>query len=136
MKSPLYFWLHRTKVRWRFRKILWPSQNIWALLVIDRSDLECQVISNVDNLFWLAKKMLNTKLVFVHWTVNRKNETNVIKNCSKEICFIKLDRDMPTQPILSKVMRVRNFPFCYPIFLPELAFLHDYIWCFAYNPEG
>ena len=27
------FWLalHRTKVRWRFRKISWPSQNIWTL---------------------------------------------------------------------------------------------------------
>ena len=23
--------LHRTKVRWRFCKILWPSQNIWTL---------------------------------------------------------------------------------------------------------
>jgi hypothetical protein len=22
--------LHRTKVKWRFRKILWPSQNIWT----------------------------------------------------------------------------------------------------------
>ena len=33
-KSPPYFWqvLHRTKVRWRFRKILWPSQNIWTLI--------------------------------------------------------------------------------------------------------
>ena len=32
-KSSSYFWLalHRTKVRWRFRKILWPSQNIWTL---------------------------------------------------------------------------------------------------------
>ena len=25
---------HRTKVRWRFRKILWPSQNIWTLFII------------------------------------------------------------------------------------------------------
>ena len=32
-KSSPYFWLalHRTKVRWRFRKILWFSQNIWTL---------------------------------------------------------------------------------------------------------
>ena len=31
-KSSPYFWLalNRTKVRWRLRKILWPSQNIWA----------------------------------------------------------------------------------------------------------
>ena len=36
VKSPPHFWLalHRTKVRWRFRKILWPSQNIWTLLQI------------------------------------------------------------------------------------------------------
>ena len=29
-----YFWLalHGTKVRWRFRKYLWPSQNTWLLL--------------------------------------------------------------------------------------------------------
>ena len=33
-KSSPNFWLalHRTKVMWRFRKILWPSQNIWTLL--------------------------------------------------------------------------------------------------------
>jgi hypothetical protein len=31
-KSSPYFWLalHRTKVRWRFDKFLWPSQNIWT----------------------------------------------------------------------------------------------------------
>ena len=31
----ILFWiaLHRTKVRWRFRKILWPSQNIWTLYI-------------------------------------------------------------------------------------------------------
>ena len=33
MKYPLYIWLtlHRTDLRWRFCKILWPSQNIWTL---------------------------------------------------------------------------------------------------------
>ena len=32
-KSSPYFWmcLLWSKVRWRFRKILWPSQNIWTL---------------------------------------------------------------------------------------------------------
>ena len=29
--SPYFYALHRTKVRGRFRKILWPSQNIWTL---------------------------------------------------------------------------------------------------------
>ena len=33
VKSSPYFWLYvlRSKVRWRFCKILWPSQNIWTL---------------------------------------------------------------------------------------------------------
>ena len=26
-----WHYIHRTKVRWRFRKIVWPSQNIWTL---------------------------------------------------------------------------------------------------------
>ena len=32
-----YFWLalHRTKVRWRFRKILWPSQNIFNQILTE-----------------------------------------------------------------------------------------------------
>ena len=32
-KSPLHICLQyiQTKVRWRFRKILWPSQNMWTL---------------------------------------------------------------------------------------------------------
>ena len=34
-KSPPYFCLQyiQTKVRWRFCKILWPSQNIWTLTI-------------------------------------------------------------------------------------------------------
>ena len=33
LQSSPYFWLavQRTKVRWRFHKILWASQNIWTL---------------------------------------------------------------------------------------------------------
>ena len=33
VKHPPYIWLtlHRTKVRWRFRRILWPFQNKWTL---------------------------------------------------------------------------------------------------------
>ena len=47
-KSSLNFWLQyiRSKVRGRFRKILWPSQNIWTLAVTvtisnGNSSLEC-----------------------------------------------------------------------------------------------
>ena len=37
MKSLPYIWLlqHRTNLRWRFRKILWPSQNVWNLKVMN-----------------------------------------------------------------------------------------------------
>ena len=31
MKSPPYFCLQYIQTRWRYRKILWPSQNIWTL---------------------------------------------------------------------------------------------------------
>ena len=32
LTSPTFDWhYNRTKVRWRFRKILWPSHNIWTL---------------------------------------------------------------------------------------------------------
>ena len=33
-KSPPYFWLalQRTNISWRFRKILWPSENRWTLI--------------------------------------------------------------------------------------------------------
>ena len=36
-ESSPHFWLalHRTKVRWIFRKILWPSQNIWTLTTLN-----------------------------------------------------------------------------------------------------
>ena len=39
MKSSPYFWHYvlLSKLRWRFRKILWPSQNIWTLKLVLRS---------------------------------------------------------------------------------------------------
>ena len=39
MKYPPYFWLalHRTKLRGRFCKIMWPSQNGWTLLADHRT---------------------------------------------------------------------------------------------------
>ena len=47
----LYFWqaLHRTKVRWRFHKILWPSQNKWTVfkIVLPSSIFCSQIQSNI-----------------------------------------------------------------------------------------
>ena len=34
-----YIAMHRTEVRWRFRKILLPSQNIWTLLTLFLNEL-------------------------------------------------------------------------------------------------
>ena len=47
-KSPPHFWLalHRTKVWWRFRKILWPSQNIRTL------KLMMKIVASWNNLAW------------------------------------------------------------------------------------
>ena len=46
-KSSPYFWLalHRTKVRWRFRKILWPSQNMYMNFKV----------ANFSNVPWISK---------------------------------------------------------------------------------
>ena len=40
-KSSPYFWLalNRTKVKWRFCKVLWSSQNIWTSNSINKSNL-------------------------------------------------------------------------------------------------
>ena len=32
--TKIWLLLHRTNLRWRFCKILWPSQNIWTLLLL------------------------------------------------------------------------------------------------------
>ena len=55
-KSPNYFWLalHRTKVRWRFRKILWPSQNIWTLFEKNNQNMEVKIFQS----FLKVKKLL------------------------------------------------------------------------------
>ena len=57
-KCPPYFWLalHRTKVRWRFRKILWPSQNIWTLSNIRR--LRRHNLKELVNLFSCTHKTI------------------------------------------------------------------------------
>ena len=40
--SVISLWLlHRTNLRWRFRKILWPSQNIWTLITLLKSPELC-----------------------------------------------------------------------------------------------
>ena len=45
-KSSPYIWplLHRTTLRWRFHKNLWPSQNIWTLLTF------CKII-NINTIY-------------------------------------------------------------------------------------
>ena len=45
-----WHYISRTKVRWRFRKILWPSQNIWTLWWC-----KCYFI-NILTPMWPAKK--------------------------------------------------------------------------------
>ena len=58
-KSSPYFWLalHRTKVRWKFRKILWPSQNIWTLQLFAST-------SRFGGKFIYALHVIGNKLVF------------------------------------------------------------------------
>ena len=44
-KSSPYFWLapHRSKVRWRFLKIMWPSHNIWILPLTSKGCEETKI---------------------------------------------------------------------------------------------
>ena len=53
-KSPPYFCLQyiKTKVGWRFHKILWPSQNIWTLYFIDNLQIfTCQIYLDPHTMF-------------------------------------------------------------------------------------
>ena len=65
-KSPPYFWLalHWIKVRWRFRKMLWPSKNIWTLHRIMTSVAEFCVISQIHIEFfgWMSSSKSKTSL--------------------------------------------------------------------------
>ena len=63
-KSSPYFWLalHRTKVRGRCCKILWPSQNIWTLKIT-------------------APKLLNLQ-PFFFWKFVRGTNGILLQNCS------------------------------------------------------
>ena len=52
VKFSPYFWLQyiQSKVRWRFRKIFWPSQNIWTLWDFDKS------INSTNKVYWTFLK--------------------------------------------------------------------------------
>ena len=60
-KSSPYFWLalHRTKVRWRFCIMLWPSQNIWTLF---SADLE---VSQKIMTFALCISQVNSSIIIL-----------------------------------------------------------------------
>ena len=65
MKSPPYFWmaLQRTKVSWRFQKILWPSQNIWTLPKI-------VLTFHFWKICWCIRTVLNTALTSFCFVTN------------------------------------------------------------------
>ena len=59
LRNLLQFWLalNRTKVRWRFRKILWPSQIMWTLFVM--------IFCNPSNTFDNKKRKEETRLALI-----------------------------------------------------------------------
>ena len=77
-KSSPYFWLalHKTKVRWRFCNILWPSQNIWTLnqifwayfchkhcVILFEHFLQCiELKCSLSHSLWLQHNIANWKL--------------------------------------------------------------------------
>ena len=59
--------LHRTKVRRRFLKILWPSQNIWTLMIIKVNfepllGVLVKFLLQFDEFFWNFLKKLRAHL--------------------------------------------------------------------------
>ena len=76
-KSSHYFWLalHRTKVRWRFRKILPPSQNIWTLIVYQFREVGMSKIL-VETLF-LKLFNLCTSYMYFQWKIDRRSQSSV-----------------------------------------------------------
>jgi hypothetical protein len=78
-KSPPYFWLalHRTKVRWRFHKILWPSQNIWTLkdthnfklyrLLKKLPQISLVLINKINFKKWSVTKIIFISNQAFHW---------------------------------------------------------------------
>ena len=93
-KSSPYFWLalHRTKVRWRFRKILWPSQNIWTLI-----EILLQKKSQWDMKGWVNKGwavMQNVSGQFLqHFLFMHQGNLFVISSC--QICMSFLFSSVP-----------------------------------------
>ena len=63
-----WHYIHRTKVRLRFYKILWPSQNIWTLMIITSSMI---LFINFTFYYWLQSFMFWTFLTFWPkiWTI-------------------------------------------------------------------
>ena len=65
-KSPPYFWLalYRTNVRWRFRKILWPSQNIWTLICSKNKNAPLSIISTYCFSTYLSTQWYSTPTMY------------------------------------------------------------------------
>ena len=82
-----YFWLvlHRTKVRWRFHKNLWPSQNIWTL---QTSELLRTIALLYDSLPVSAYKPVRLKFQPLYNYCNKSQNIRTI--CCKLLYFEKL----------------------------------------------
>ena len=106
VKSSPCYWLalHRTKVRWRFRKILWPSQNMWTLSPITENPYNrCQFSrrSMINSTGWLGihrtkvkqtKKITNKPICIYRSTTLILQGPNKKIICSKTIFFATIQK--------------------------------------------
>ena len=78
-KSPPYFWLalHRTKVRWRFCKIVWHSQNIWTSYVHNNTYI---AFLQILHFFDAKSHMKNYKIPFFKFKTIKTHEHIWSKN--------------------------------------------------------
>ena len=90
-KYPPVIWLavHRTNNSWRFRKILWPSQNIWTLIT-KQNEMNWQQdkigLSKLHKILWNVPVNYNGQRLL--GTLKQECRKIVIESCQVKICRI------------------------------------------------
>ena len=78
--TPFWLALHRPKLRWRFCKILWPSQNIWTLLGCKKC--ERSQISKY------SFQLSNNTISYGFWNFRFKNMEGTFYVQSRQACYL------------------------------------------------
>ena len=99
-----WHYLHRTNLRWRFRKILWPSQNIWTLKVWSYDFLFAVFFSPLKykNFYWVSSKWCFYLMHIDFGLAYQASFSKIPIDHCKLVCFANL-------PIIQS--HLQNLPF-------------------------